>query len=145
MKPMQVVIPMSGSGQRFRQAGYSLPKPLLDVAGKPLIERQLEQYPRDWKFVFIPSEEQMKTTPLREVLSKLAPGATIAPIPAHKLGPVHTVLAAKDAIQDDLPTFINYCDFSFSWDAADFASFAERTRCDGALLCYKGFHAHYLR
>ena len=39
---------------------------------------------------------------------------------------------------------VNYCDFSFAWDPEHFREFADRTRCDGAVLCYKGFHPHYL-
>jgi NDP-sugar pyrophosphorylase family protein len=142
---MQVVIPMAGSGSRFRAAGYNQPKPLLDVAGRPLIERLLSQFPKEWKFVFIPSQEHLQTTNIKNVLLNLVPSATILGIPGHKLGPVHTVLEALDGILDDIPTIVNYCDFSFSWDAQQFVDFTARTRCDGAILCYKGFHPHYLR
>jgi len=31
---MQVIIPMSGFGERFRAAGYVVPKPLIKVEGK---------------------------------------------------------------------------------------------------------------
>ena len=36
---MNIVIPASGRGQRFKDAGYILPKPLIDVAGKPMLSR----------------------------------------------------------------------------------------------------------
>ena len=36
---INVVIPMAGAGSRFQEQGYELPKPLIDVCGKPMIER----------------------------------------------------------------------------------------------------------
>ena len=75
MKPMQVIIPMAGAGDRFKKAGYSQPKPLIDVCGKPLIERLLANFPKDWRFVFIPSEEHLRTTNIKDVLLSLIPSA----------------------------------------------------------------------
>ncbi|MFA6092182.1 MAG: NTP transferase domain-containing protein [Elusimicrobiota bacterium] len=141
---MQVVIPMSGIGQRFLDAGYKDPKPLLDVAGRPVIARLLDAFPRDWRFVFVCSEDHLRDTPLKNVLRELVPEAEIKAIPAHKRGPVHAVLAAEGLIDDDLPTLVNYCDFAFSWDPARFLDFTRRTACEGAVLCYKGFHPHSL-
>lgn len=42
MSKLHIVVPMAGSGTRFRQAGYDLPKPFIDVAGQPMITRVLE-------------------------------------------------------------------------------------------------------
>lgn len=141
---MQVVIPMSGTGQRFLAAGYKEPKPLLDVAGQPVIRRLLEKFPKDWRCVFVCNREHLETTPLRKVLLECRPKAEIVPIEPHKRGPVYAALKASDKILDDPPTFVNYCDFSFVWDPEHFSEFAERTRCDGAVFCYRGFHPHYL-
>jgi NDP-sugar pyrophosphorylase family protein len=141
---MQVVVPMGGVGRRFLDAGYREPKPLIDVAGRPLIARLLEKFPRGSRFVFICNEDHLRETALRAVLLAAAPGAEIVSIPAHTLGPVETVLAGAAAIEDGLPTFVSYCDYSFSWDAERFAAFAAETACDGAVLCYRGFHPHYL-
>ena len=35
---VQIIIPMSGLGIRFKNAGYNEPKPLIMVDGKPIIE-----------------------------------------------------------------------------------------------------------
>ncbi|MBI5883929.1 MAG: NTP transferase domain-containing protein [Elusimicrobia bacterium] len=144
MKTLQVVIPMAGSGRRFRDAGYTEPKPLIDVAGEPMISRLVRKFPLEWRFVFICSEDDLKSSRLREVLTSLAPGCEIKGIASHKLGPVHTVLMAGDAVQPDLPTIINYCDFGFAWDPEHFLEFIGRTECDGAVFCYRGFQPHYI-
>ncbi|MFH2201901.1 MAG: NTP transferase domain-containing protein [Elusimicrobiota bacterium] len=141
---MQVVVPMSGSGRRFLDAGYKDPKPLLDVAGRPAIARLLERFPKDWRFVFICSNDHLRDTRLREVLLECVPDAVIRGIAPHKKGPVYAVLQAADAVDDDLPTIVNYCDFSFAWDPAGFVDFTEQTACDGAVFCYRGFQPHYL-
>jgi len=39
---MNVLIPMAGAGSRFIDAGYDLPKPLIDVCGKPMIGRVID-------------------------------------------------------------------------------------------------------
>lgn len=39
---VQFVIPMAGAGSRFQKAGYKLPKPLIPVLGKPMIQLVVE-------------------------------------------------------------------------------------------------------
>ena len=50
---MQIVIPMSGFGERFRRTGYSVPKPLIEVDGKPIIQHVIEMFPGEENFIFI--------------------------------------------------------------------------------------------
>ena len=44
---MQIVIPMSGFGERFRRAGYTVPKPLVRIEGKTIIEHVVDMFPGD--------------------------------------------------------------------------------------------------
>lgn len=39
---MNILIPMAGEGSRFNDVGYVLPKPLIDVNGKPMVQRVIE-------------------------------------------------------------------------------------------------------
>lgn len=141
---MQIVIPMAGSGQRFARAGYRAIKPLIEVDGRPMIEHVVGMFPGERDFLFIAAETHLETTPLRQVLERVAPGARIVGIPAHKLGPVHTALAAADHIRDDAPVILNYCDFSARWDYARFKQRLEALNPAGALTAYRGFHPHSL-
>lgn len=36
-RPINVVIPMAGQGSRFKQEGYTVPKPLINILGRPMI------------------------------------------------------------------------------------------------------------
>ncbi len=142
-RPLQVVLPMSGSGTRFARAGYERPKPMIDVEGRPLVAHLLERFPLDTRFVFVARTDHLEERGLRSLLESLAPGATVVPIAPHKRGPVHAVLAAEAAIDPALPTIVNYCDFDFRWDAEHFLSWAERVRPQGVVITYRGFHPHH--
>ena len=50
---MQIIIPMSGFGKRFKTAGYKLPKPLIEVDGKPIIQHVVDMFPGEKNFFFI--------------------------------------------------------------------------------------------
>jgi NDP-sugar pyrophosphorylase family protein len=39
---MNIIIPIGGIGQRFKDDGYLMPKPLINVLGKPMISRVIE-------------------------------------------------------------------------------------------------------
>ena len=130
---MQIIIPMSGAGTRFVNAGYSTLKPLIEVDGSPMIEHVVRMFPGATDFVFICARNHLDETPLRSVLQRLVPNAVIVPIDPHKRGPVHAVLQARDWIKDAEPVLVNYCDFSVGWDYADFNRTMQKSQCDGCL------------
>ena len=141
---MQVIIPMSGTGDRFVRAGYAVPKPLIEVDGKPMIEHVVRMFPGESGFTFICNSAHLAATDMREVLERVAPGCRIVEMEAAKLGPVHAVLQAEKFIRDAEPAIVNYCDFSVLWDYGDFKRKMEETRCDGCITAYRGFHPHSL-
>lgn len=137
---------MSGYGERFRRAGYAVPKPLIDVDGKPVIGHVIDLFPGETDFTFICNREHLESPSyrLREALERHCPTGRIVAIEPHKLGPVHAVLQAADLIDPERPAIVNYCDFACYWDWDDFRRFVESTACDGAIPCYSGFHPHML-
>ena len=44
---------MAGVGQRFINAGFKTIKPLIDIDGKPMIERICKMFPPESEFIFI--------------------------------------------------------------------------------------------
>ena len=135
---------MSGSGRRYREAGYDKIKPLIEVDGSPMIRWVIEMFPDEDDFLFICNREHLEQTELREVLKKYKPSGEIVAIEPHKLGPVHAVLEAKDKIKADTPTIVNYCDFSVQWDYKHFKNMMLEKNFDGAIPSYRGFHPHSL-
>lgn len=141
---MQIVIPMSGTGNRFIECGYQEPKPLIIVDGKPMIEHVVNLFPQETDFIFVCNSLHLQSTDMRNVLTKIAPECKIVEIPLHKKGPVYAVLQAQDFIKDDEEVIVNYCDFSTYWDYEDFLNHTRSRNADGAIPSYKGFHPHML-
>lgn len=140
---MQIIIPMSGQGVRFKKAGYRELKPLIKVDGVPMIEHVINLFPGEKEFVFI-CTKGTATTNLRQLLTRLMPSGRIVEIEPHKLGPVHAVLQAAAHIRRNEPVIVNYCDFSVEWDYAHFNRTMTDLGCDGCITAYKGFHPHSL-
>ena len=141
---MQIVIPMSGEGSRFRRAGYDALKPLIEVDGRPMIEHVVNMFPGETDFLFICAEKHLHETPLRSVLERICPTGTIVGIEQRKLGPVDAVLQAEKHIKKDQPVIVNYTDFSVHWDYANFKRTMQDKDPAGCVTAYSGFHPHSL-
>lgn len=143
---MQIVIPMSGFGERFRRAGYVLPKPLIEIDGKPIIAHVIDLFPGETDFIFICNRDHLAEPSYRmeETIRRHCPTGRVVAIDSHKLGPVHAVLQAAYLIDPQQPVVVNYADFTCYWNWRHFCDFVARSRCDGAIPAYKGFHPHTL-
>ena len=141
---VQLVIPMSGLGSRFLAAGYTAPKPLIEVHGQPMIAWVLRMFPGAVAPLFICRNEHLAQTPMRAVLEALAPDGRIIGIEGAKTGPVAALLAAAGHIDDTAPVMVSYCDYFMHWDYAAFLSDMAAGGFDGAVPCYTGFHPHLL-
>jgi NDP-sugar pyrophosphorylase family protein len=143
---MQIIIPMSGFGERFRRAGYSVPKPLIEIDCKPIVTHVIDMFPGEKDFLFICNNEHLENADYRmeEILRQYCPTGRIIGIPPHKLGPIHAVRQVEHLIDLDTPTVVNYCDFTCYWNWHHFKRFVAASECDGAIPAYKGFHPHTL-
>lgn len=141
---MHIIVPMSGIGNRFLEAGYSEPKPLIVIDGKPIIEHVCDLFPGETKFTFICNSKHLAETNIRSVLLGIKPKANIIEIPNHKKGPVYAVSLVENLIEDDEEVIVNYCDFGTFWDYSDFLKHTRERNADGALPSYKRFHPHML-
>lgn len=143
---MQIIIPMSGFGERFRRAGYKVPKPLIEIDGKPIIGHVIDMFPGEHDFLFICNTDHLACAEYRmeKILWEHCPTGRVIGIPPHKLGPIHAVRQVEHLIDPDQPVVVNYCDFTCYWDWPHFKQFVAQTGCDGAIPAYKGFHPHTL-
>ena len=142
---MQIIIPMSGLGQRFVEAGYSDPKPLIEVDGKPIIEHVVNLFPGETDITFICNDKHVKETNMTNTLNTICPQGKIYEVPvAGREGPVHAVSLIYDKIADDKEVIISYCDYGTYWNYSEFLNDTRARNADGAVACYKGFHPHML-
>ena len=139
---MKIIIPMTGLGMRFIKAGYKQIKPLIPIHSKPMVEHVIDLFPGETDFLFLCREEHLNSTPLAQVLKTAKPTGTILSLKGEKLGPVFPVTQAFDAINDDEPVIVSYCDYFMNWDYIAFKKRVEHTGSDGDVVCYTGFHPH---
>jgi NDP-sugar pyrophosphorylase family protein len=143
---MQIVIPMSGFGERFRSVGYEVPKPLIEIDGLPMISYVIDMFPGEENIIFICNEEHLNNPAYKmvSILKKYCPTAQIIGIKPHKLGPIHAVCQIEHLLDPAEPIVVNYCDFTCYWDWFHFKRFVKESGCMGAIPAYKGFHPHSL-
>ena len=100
---LNIVVPMAGRGSRFAEAGYEMPKPLIDVFGHPMIEYVTRNITPscDHRFIYICQQEHIEKYGLAEKLEHIAPGCLVIPINYITEGAACTVLLAEKYIDND--------------------------------------------
>ena len=107
---MQIVIPMSGFGERFRKAGYDIPKPLIEIEGKPIIAHVIDMFPEETDFLFICNQDHLDDLNynMKELINEYCPSARIVGIKPHKLGPVYAINQIIHMLDYKKPVLVNY-------------------------------------
>lgn len=135
---MNIVVTLAGHSRRFREAGYSKPKFLIEIDGRPMIEHVVEMFNTSSdKFYFVLNNKQNEEYPhLAERLNEIVQWCKVIVIPEHELGPVPTAMSVV-GIEDDEPVLISYCDMFVEWNYASFKK--EIVGYDSAIPCFVGF------
>ena len=136
---------MSGIGKRFLEAGYALPKPLIDVDGVPMIYHVIDLFPGETDFHFICNETHIAEHSIDKILKFKIPTAVVHSVSnENRQGPVHAVAQIFDSLQDDEEVIVSYCDFGSQWDYTGFLKEMRSSGADGGIAAYIGFHPHML-
>lgn len=143
---MRIVIPMSGIGKRFIDAGYNIPKPLIEVEGKPIIHHIIELFPGESQFHFICNDKHLRETKMKEILLQKVPNAHIESVDVNnRKGPVDAILQIQSTLPDDEEIIVSYCDYGTEWNYSEFLLDMRSTNADGGIAAYIGFHPHMLK
>jgi len=137
---MNIIIPMAGHGSRFLQAGYTFPKPLIEVHGKPMIQVVIDNLKVDAHFIFIVQKEHREKYNLDSMLSLLAPGCDIVDVDKVTEGAACTVLLGKEFINNDNPLVIANSDQFVEWSSLDFFYKMNEQNLDGGIVSFKSTH-----
>ena len=148
MKTLQILMPMGGLGQRFRDAGITTPKPLIDVLGVPMFKRALasyENYTGEKRYIFIIRQDTDEEYGLARQIKQIIPDALIKILNHNTQGAVETCLIAEDYIDPNLPLVIMDCDIAFTAD--NYFSLINESistnKFDGLLLSFESNDARY--
>jgi len=136
---LNIVMPMAGLGSRFRQAGFQVPKPLIDVRGRPMYARATESLPleKSTRLIFILLASQPEFPDLKRDIEKrfAKHKPVVLTVPELTAGQAITVLRAREFINNDEPLLIHNADTAFDIDPS-WAERAAAERLDGALLVF---------
>jgi len=103
---MNVLIPMAGAGSRFEKAGYTFPKPLIDVRGKPMIQWVVDNLNIEARYIFIVQKNHFEKYNLKDTINNFCPNNEIVQIDEITKGAACTTLLAKQFINKDEPLII---------------------------------------
>jgi HAD superfamily hydrolase (TIGR01509 family) len=139
-KKMNVLIPMAGAGSRFQQAGYTFPKPLIDVEGKPMIQLVVENLGIDANFIFVVQKEHREKYNLDTLLNLIAPNCKVVEVDGLTEGAACTALLAKEYIDNENPLFFANSDQFVEWDSTEFMYKMNETDADGGIVSFRATH-----
>jgi len=137
---MNVLIPMAGAGSRFQKAGYTFPKPLIEVNGKPMIQVVVENLNIDAKHIFVVQKEHYEKFNLKHLLRLISPNCEIVQVDGMTEGAACTTLLAKNFIDNDEPLLYANSDQFLDWDSNEFMYSMEADEVDGGILSFTATH-----
>jgi HAD superfamily hydrolase (TIGR01509 family) len=137
---MNVLIPMAGAGSRFQQAGYTFPKPLIDVEGKPMIQVVVDNLNIDATYIYVVQKEHREKYNLDTLLNLITPNCKIVEVDGITEGAACTTLLAKEFIDNDSPLVMANSDQFVEWDSNEFMYKMIEQKVDGGILTFKATH-----
>lgn len=144
-KPLNILLPMAGGGQRFIDCGYKDPKPLIDVNGKPMIKAVLDSINLEGRYIFVVRqyESEENNNNLLKVLHSSVQNSFIFLTPKLTRGAAETCLLAKDLIDNETPLIITNCDQIFNFNLKKFTSYAKKNNADGLVAVFNSADSKY--
>lgn len=137
-KNLNIVIPMAGEGSRFAREGYLKPKPLIDVAGKPMIKRVVENINIDGQYTFIVRKKHKEKYNLDLLLNNIVDKeCNLIEVDHLTEGAACTVLLAKDIINNENPLFIANSDQFVEWNSNEFMYKMQESNLDGGIVFFR--------
>jgi dTDP-glucose pyrophosphorylase len=131
---------MAGAGSRFQQAGYTFPKPLIEVDGKPMIQVVVDNLNVDANFIFVVQKEHREKYNLDTMLNLITPNCKIVEVDGLTEGAACTTLLAKEYIDNDAPLLMANSDQFLVWDSNEFMYKMIEQRVDGGIVTFTSTH-----
>jgi NDP-sugar pyrophosphorylase family protein len=137
---LNIVVPMAGRGQRFSEAGFSIPKPLIPIHGTPMFQVVLNNLrpKRAHRFIFLVLSDHVAEFQIDSVIKKLERGCEVLVVDTVTQGQACTVLLAKHLIDTDQPLMIANCDQWVSTDINQYLASMDQSQADGLIMTMWG-------
>ncbi len=142
-RSLNVLIPMAGHGSRFETQGYTFPKPLVEVRGRPMIQVVVENLNIKANFIFIVQKSHYKKYNLNFLLPLIAPGCDIVQVDKVTEGAACTTLLAKNFIDNDSSLLIANSDQYIDWDSNETMYAFNNGKADGSMITFPSVHSKW--
>jgi dTDP-glucose pyrophosphorylase len=137
---LNVLIPMAGAGSRFEAAGYTFPKPLIEVGGKPMIQVIVDNLNIKANFIFIVQKSHFDKFNLGHLLNLISPGCKIVQIEGVTEGAACTTLLAREHFDNDSPLLIANSDQFVEWNSGETIYSFESEGLSGGIVTFESNH-----
>ena len=131
---------MAGNGQRFVDAGYSVPKFLIDIFGRPMIEHVVNSLGINGNYIYIVQKTHREKYNLDALLNLITPNCKIVEVDSLTEGAACTVLLAKEYINNENQMILTNSDQFIEWDSTDFMYQMNEKGYDGGIMCFEATH-----
>ena len=139
-KKMNVLIPMAGEGSRFAKAGYTFPKPLIEIFQKPMIQIVIENLVLDANFIFLVRKEHDEKYNVSSLLKVISPNCKIVFVDKLTEGAACTTLLAENFINKNDPLLIANSDQFIEWNSSKTLYELTNKEIDGGIIVFKSIH-----
>jgi len=137
---LNVLIPMAGAGSRFQAAGYTFPKPLIDVENKPMIQVVVDNLNIEATYIYVVQKEHRAKYNLDTLLNLITPNCKIVEVDGLTEGAACTTLLAKEHIDNDAPLVMANSDQFIEWDSNEFMYKMIEQKVDGGIVTFTATH-----
>lgn len=137
---LNVLIPMAGAGSRFETAGYTFPKPLIDVKGKPMIQMVVENLNIEANYIYIVRKAHRTKYNLDLLLNIITPDCEIVDVEELTDGAACTTLLAKNLINNDTPLLLANSDQVVDWNSTEFMYRMIERKLDAGIVTFTSTH-----
>jgi hypothetical protein len=137
---LNILVPMAGMGQRFKEAGYIFPKPLVEINNFPMINWVINSLNIKANYTFIVLKEHLEKYNLKSVLNFITKNPNIIILDSVTDGAACTTLLAEEIINNENPLLIVNSDQFIEWDSSRTMYEFISKKVDGGILTFKSTH-----
>jgi len=138
---MNILIPMAGEGSRFSKEGYTFPKPLIEVYGKPMIQRVVENLDFDANYIFLVRKSHRTKYNIDSLLERITNGrSTVIEVDGLTEGAACTALLAKKLINNNEPLLIANSDQVIEYSKDNFNMMRRMRPTSSLVFTFRSVH-----
>jgi choline kinase len=135
-KKLNVLVPMAGEGSRFKEKGYNVPKPLININGKLMIQHVVESLNLDANFIYVVQKSHNLQYNLNTMLNLITPNCKIVEVDGLTEGAVCSTLIAKELFDNKNPLMIVNSDQFIEWNSSNFYYKMNEANIDGGVVTF---------